>query len=417
MTSGGIQWSVQARIDERRPTTRLRRPVTRIGMIALALGALALGYWSHSRPQAPSATLGYDAVFSATTTALLDPSLRSQGEALTDVFATASRRDLDAITRAFEQTHSGSGPGRLAAELLGELWARHDPESALARSESWEPYWRKQFVLPLMNAWARRDGATARQHISTLGGEKLRNSAERVVARGLFDARGEAGWDAYWADWPFGRPILRELLEHVARKEGLAGLIERVENLPDTAPEEFRTRAIQGVARLGGRIDPIRTTRFVEAHLNSPIAGVRGLRTPFVDVWAQSEPRAALDWLLTQPPDELRDAAMRSGYRRWAHDSSAIGGPVDWFESQTENVQAPLFDLYARALVRVDGERAIAVAKRIEGPSRERVLKRIERMVRARSGTRTPLPEAAPTRSPDDAGDDASRTAPRRETP
>jgi len=377
-----------------------------VGMTILALGSLGLGYWIPNRAPSRAATKGGESLYAATLVALREGSLRARGAALAATFASATSSDLDAITRAFEETHTGLGPGPLATELLAELWARHDADGALERSSAWRSFWRRQFVPTLMNAWARRDGRSARDRVDTLDGEKLRAEAEKAVALGLFAARGEAAWQQYRADWPFGEAALLDVLGQIALNDGFEGLIDRVEGLPLAAAEQFRAKAIRGVAGLGGQIDPARTAAFVEAHADSPLEGLRNLRAPFVDAWSQSDPRAALDWLMSQPSGRHRNGAIRIAYRSWALDSTTAVEAVEWIEAQPADVLPPVLDFYALALVPIDPDRAIAAAESIETANRDMILRRVKQRVGARppnlAGKRSPSRRSEPVEVPDD---------------
>ncbi len=200
-------------------------------------------------------------------------------------------------------------------------------------------------------------------------------------------ARGEVAWEQYWADWPFGEEALLDVLAQIARSDGFEGLIDRVESLPEETAEDFRAKAIRGVAGLGGRIDPARTVPFVEAHADSPLEGLRNLRAPFADAWAQSDPMAALDWLMSQPAGHRRNAAMRIAYRSWALDPTTAVEAIEWIEAQPAEVLPPVLDFYALALVPIDPDRAIAAAERIEAANRDMILKRVRRRVERRART------------------------------
>jgi hypothetical protein len=359
-----------------------------IGITVLALGSLGLGYLTES--QDLPGIGARDATYEVTLASLREFSVRSQAMALAPIFSRASREDLDGITRAFETTYSGKGPSVMSTQMLGELWARHDPSSALERAAGWDYLWYRRFLPPLMNAWARRDGSAAQERTLTIEGEKLRRSAEEAVALGRFDARGDAGWAGYWADWPLGEGVLFEIFEGVARREGLASLIDRVETLPEDAPHDFRAQAIRAVAGLGGQIDPLETLPFVERHADSSIEGLRNIRAPFVDAWSQTDPRAALDWLMTQPSGSRRHAAMRIGFRLWALTPSSSADAVEWLEARPEKDRRPVLDFYALALVHVDPSRAVAAAEQIEAANRDNIVKRVKMQVavRARAAAR-----------------------------
>lgn len=361
----------------------MKRPVAiGVGMAMLALGSLGLGYYANvDQVSRPSTTKGGDAIYAATLEAIREPSLRRRGALLAASFASATGPEVDAITRALEQTDSGLGLRAMARELLAELWSRHDPAGGLERVSAWRPVRMRRFVPALMNAWARRDGSAARAHLATLEGDKLRAQAERSTALGLFAARGEKAFEQYWAEWPFGQAVLRDVLAETALRDGFEALVERVEQLPDSAPSDFRAQAIRAVAALGGRIDPERTALFVAAHADDSLEELRNLLAPFVDAWCQVDPRAALEWVMTRPSGHRRSSALRVGYRSWALDPATAADAVAWIEAQPAEVQRPVQDFYALALMRSDPDRAIAAAEQIDAPNRDAILERVRRNV------------------------------------
>jgi hypothetical protein len=353
-------------------------------LVILALGSLVFGYVMQTWEAAPHSAWGdADSAYEATLAAHRDISALSQGAALASIVAAATPGDLDGITRAYEEIHSGSGPSRMAMELLGEAWARYDPAAGLARASGWDRYWYGQFVPKLMGAWARLDGPAARDAAIALEEEELRQASERAGAIGRFDVGGPGAWDDYVADWPYGSGALQEVLERVVRRDGLEDLIRRVESLPESAPADLSARAFRDVAALGGRIDSIRTALFVEKHAESAQANRDNLLAPFVGAWGEREPEAALDWVVTQPQSQARNAATRVAFRPWVLGPKTRGEAIAWIEEQPEEVLMSVIDFYARALASIDPDRAIEAAERIERPARRaRILALVKRRAR-----------------------------------
>lgn len=338
---------------------------------------------------------GAESVYDATYSALRVTPLADRAVVLAARFARADRSDLEDITRAFETTHIGTGPGAVEATLLGELWAQHDPAAALERVSAWRPFWVRQMLAPLMRAWARLDLKAARERASAIEPEKNRSLAESSIALGRFAADGDAAWIGYTRDWPYGEAVLPEILSRIVHRDGLAGLFERIEALPADAPDDLRARALRHAAGLGGSLDPIATAAFVEAHADDPVEGLRNLRAPFVDAWAQTDAPAALEWLKSQPASGPRAAAIRVAFRPWILSAESRLEAIEWIEQQPEPVLASVRDLYAMALVRVDPQRAIEAAERIQGPNRENILRRVRQMIAIREKQANATSESA----------------------
>ena len=351
-----------------------------ISLLLVALGSFAIGYLRSSGSR--DAT-----VYEQTEAALREPSMLHRSLQLATLFESATPEELDEITEAVEAAQIGIGPGLHAYEMLGERWARSDPRGTIERSATWDDFSRRQLWPPLMRAWARVDGTAAAAYSETVADEALRRSTEAEVVHGRFEANAEEAWAGYANGWPYGRDGLRTVLTESAYRHGLQGLIDRVERLPESVPDDFRVSASREVAWIGGRLDAERTARFVEAHADSPIEGLRDLQTAFVSGWLHENPRAALDWLLTQPADDRRSAALRRAFSQWAFSLSTRDAAVEWLEAQPEEVRRPLLDVHALALVGVDPARAIAIAEQIGGPKGDEVVARIRRRVKARGRT------------------------------
>ena len=351
-----------------------------ISLLLVALGSFAIGYLRSSGSR--DAT-----VYEQTEAALREPSMLHRSLQLATLFESATSEELEEITEAVEAAQIGVGPGLHAFEMLGERWARSDPRGTIERSATWDDFSRRQLWPPLMRAWARVDGTAAAAYSETVADEALRRSTEAEVVHGRFEANAEEAWAGYANGWPYGRDGLRTVLTESAYRHGLQGLIDRVERLPESVPDDFRVSASREVAWIGGRLDAERTARFVEAHADSPIEGLRDLQTAFVSGWLHENPRAALDWLLTQPADDRRSAALRRAFSQWAFSLSTRDAAVEWLEAQPEEVRRPLLDVHALALVGVDPARAIALAEQIGGPKGDEVVARIRRRVKARGRT------------------------------
>jgi len=195
-----------------------------------------------------------------------------------------------------------------------------------------------------------------------------------------FDVAGPDAWPSYVADWPFGSGALEEALERIVWREGLEGLIQRAETLPESASADLSEKVLRGVAAIGGRLDPIRTSRFVGKHAESAQAGPGNILASIVGAWGDDDPVAALEWLIAQPDSQARRAATRIAFGPWVFRAKTRGEAIAWVEKQPEEVFVSVIDLYAQALASIDPVRAMEAAKRIELPARRaRILALVKR--------------------------------------
>jgi hypothetical protein len=349
-----------------------------ISLLIVALGSFAIGYMRSGGARDATA-------YERAEAALRESSLLRRSLRLATVFESAMPEEFDEIIRAVEASQIGEGPGLQTFEMLGELWAQRDPMGAIDRSASWDDYARRQLQLPLLRAWARVDGAAARASSETVAEDELRTSAEAEVVLGRFEVDAERAWTEYANGWPYGREALAAVVGRSVYRDGLESLLDRAEDLvdSDSVAEEFRVTMSREVVQIGGRLDPARTARFVEAHADSQVDGLRHLLTPFALGWVQGDPRAVHDWLMTQPADRRRSAALRRAFRYWALRPTTRDVAIEWLEAQPEEARRSLLDLYAQALIDVDPQRAISIAEQIEGPGGDKVVARIRQRVRA----------------------------------
>lgn len=328
----------------------------------------------------------------ATAAVLAEPNELLRAAGLVPILSSLRAEQLDAIVGAYEATFDGMGPGSVAPELLGEAWARLDPVGALRRITGWEPSWRRLALPAFLQSWARRDPQAARSAVAALESPQLRSAAIPAVIRGWAESDDPDLWSNYVAGLPFGEEAAGEIFEGVAAREGVHGLLQRVEALPDGnalsdgTGQGFKRRAMQLSVQLAASSDPEEAAAFVERQAGSPHAGdpksLQSLQYLLAAGWVTSDGPRAMAWVLAQPPDAGRDWAFRLAFYKWLRlDREAA---VTWASAQDDPTLAPVLDFYAQAIAETDPERGIEIAEGIGDPeTRQEVLVEIDR-IRAR---------------------------------
>jgi hypothetical protein len=113
---------------------------------------------------------------------------------------------------------------------------------------------------------------------------------------------------------------------------GADSVIRWAEAIPDDAPDSYKTMAFTKAANILASVDPVGTSRWIEAHLRQDYAaespGVIGRR------WLEIDPPAALSWLASLPRGDANDKALLTTLRLWLNDA-----PEDaeaWVRSSAE---------------------------------------------------------------------------------
>ena len=342
-----------------------------IGLAGLTAASFGMGHRFASRELDRQA----EKVGPAATAALAEPNELVRAAGLVPVLLRLRADHLDAIVGAYEATFTSVGPGSVAMELLGGAWARLDPVGALRRITGWEAYWQSLALPPLLRSWAGRDPAAARDAVAGIELPRLRNEAIAAVIRGWAESEDPEVWQGYVAGLPFGEEAASELFVRVAAREGVGGLLQRVEAMPERTAQGFKPRAMRLAVHIAARSDPEEAAAFVERQ-DSPEAG--RLKSIVAGSWVASDGPRAMAWVLGQPPDAGRDGAFRVAFRTWLQlDREAA---LAWASAQADATLAPALDLYAKGVAKIDPERGIEIADGIRDPeARRKVLVEIGR--------------------------------------
>jgi hypothetical protein len=278
--------------------------------------------------------------------------------------------EFEGIVGAYEATFPGIGPGKVAMQLLCERWAQIDPRGAAQHIGGWTRYWREMALPFLMRSWARRDAAAAREVLEAADlGPEPRKVATAALLEGWAQSGDPGVWGDYVAGLPFGFEAALEFMSKLVANEGLDGLRDRVEALPDESSEGFKRRALQVLVMLAVRSEPEFALSVVERHADTPTG--KGLRVTLATQWVARDGPSTMGWLLAQPAQMELEHTVRSAYQRWlAVDSH---GAIEWALEQPAPRRAAFLDLYAVALADRDPQRAAELAESVASEKRRSV--------------------------------------------
>jgi hypothetical protein len=344
---------------------------------SLLAAAFGLGVWwgvLQERPQARAAEAharalrGEAGPAAAVRAALLEPDGIARVAALLPVLEELGPDNVEEVVAVYEDAFPGGGG--IAMQLLFEAWSRFAPEEALARALGWPPEKKSFGANQLFFAWARLDPGAARRALQGVEDvDVLQGGVRSALIRG-WDQSGKPGVWEYVASLPRGmeRQRLTNMLVHVLeRREGVAGVMRRVEALPDEGDEEFKQTAFRQAAPVVTRRDPRKAAAWVERHAQREYGS--GLLRKVGTVWAEQDGPAAMAWLGNQPAGKERDAAVEVSYRKWqAKDRAAA---MAWLRRAEYGPWLdPALGIFARELATQHPEGAVAWAERIQDPER-----------------------------------------------
>ena len=205
-----------------------------------------------------------------------------------------------AVDLAVQSAVGGNDAGRGLSSAFSAL-ARRDPAQAIGKREGLAGSARAAAIVSIGTEWAAREPAAALAWLAE------RPKAERTDPQNYVAGSNDALQMAFanWADRAQGEAqAWADALPAGATRDAVQMQFARA--LADRgAPAE----AMQLLTRLG-----------LDTDLNA-IWGVTG-------AWAKSDPLAAADWAVAQPPGKAQNQALRSIIVRWANDDPR--GVADW---------------------------------------------------------------------------------------
>jgi hypothetical protein len=213
-------------------------------------------------------------------------------------------------------------------------WATFDPKAALefATVSLREGLWRRRGYESIIDAWVASGGGEEAFAFS----EALKEE-ESPISTAI--RSNLAGALILNGDFEIGMPILEEMPEGSGRNSFLLGLIfdlarerdlddivEFANSIPEDAPNNLKGAVFSQVLgvltktrpeQAAALYDGVRYEDFVRGDALAVIASE----------WIHKDPFATMEWVLSQPPSDARDAAVRGAVYRWQMEDSERSEP------------------------------------------------------------------------------------------
>ena len=268
----------------------------------------------------------------------------------------------------------GRGGGSSAAGQIAAEWAKQDPAAALAWAQGLEGRDGSSAVGSIFRQMVGDDPARAAEMAAGLSDEQ-RAGAYRSIAREW----GERDWSAVEA-WVSSLPADEQGAAMAEAIRGLAGENPQLaaQQLSKISDPEARGDAIRSVAENWAQTDPAAAAEWLVSQEGDELG--RSMRE-VVSAWTNKDSVAALEFVNAQPEGELRDAAVATYV--YSNREGDIADSLTLAESiGDDDSRARAVGMTAMRWMRDDKEGALDYLKTtdsISDEAKERIIQRAER--------------------------------------
>jgi len=213
-------------------------------------------------------------------------------------------------------------------------WGTFDPKAALefATASLREGLWRRTGYEAVVQAWVASGGGQEAFAFS-----KALREEESPIANAIETDLVEAL--IVNGDFELGLPIIERMPEgtsrnsfllgmvfEIARQKDLDTLVEFSNSIPEDAPNNLKGAVLSQVLGVLAKTDPERAAALYDEVRYEDF--VRGdAQALIASEWIHQDPFATMEWVLSQPPSDSRDAAVRGAVYRWQMDDSERSEP------------------------------------------------------------------------------------------
>jgi hypothetical protein len=359
----------------------MSRSVSLIVLVVIVAAAAAIGYQAGSRRPSAADPAPLRSPRSVTTVpdgfsppgvtgevrdVLLMPDFLARTEALAALLSRLGPESVEDVRAAYDSVLLDLGDTELV--LLGEWWARFDPEAALAwTNRQWETRRSMPVIGAIMRAWGRTDPQAAIVAASAARNNAVRRRWIDQALRGWDESRydGALAYAESLAQGPDRQWALYVVTRRRVLRDGPEAALAWAESLPDD-DETFKLNAFRRVTGAAAEVDPELAAAFAERHLDGPYA--KGLPYRVGMHWIDRDPDAALAWLKSLPEGANRNDGIQESFRHWM----IVDRPAAraWIQSAEHAPWLdPAFSIYARGLGREKPEEALRLASGIHDPA------------------------------------------------
>ena len=290
----------------------MNRPLVIVATLALAL--LGFGLGRATAPAPSSGAVGIEAFRDA----LAEPDWLERSAEMTRFLQQLGPENVGEALAALEPHLPWIPTDELRLFMLA--WSRFDPAGALAHALALPRPFHRNASGAAIYAWAYRDPDAARVALEAVEDEDLRKfMAGRMVA-GWAHGGHEHAISEYLSSLPKGpeRFAYVGMLAWELSKRGPDAVADWAEGAPAAFPS-FKTAVFLKASTTLSSSDPAGTARWLGPYLDRPYTA--GTLRVVARSWANRDPKAALDWLMTLPPSHQVEAAVSNAFRVWlSHD-------------------------------------------------------------------------------------------------
>ncbi|MFP8871259.1 MAG: hypothetical protein VCB43_07440 [Myxococcota bacterium] len=261
------------------------------------------------------------------------------------LYQTFSVLDAENV-RGAEQAMRASAESLNAVDLQVFLsaWTEIDGLAAMSAASAWpSEAGRKVGMRIVMREWAASGHAIeAGDYYHTVQNVDAKSMLAGPLARG-WALSGDVDGAQFRVRlmWEQGEPpnTVDGFVRGALHAEGAEALIERVVSLDPDQGGEFEQRLTRVALNLAARENPLAASQaYADLEKSLTSDWLHGALLNIARPWSETEPAAALEWLISRTPSPERTLALKEIIRGWA--IVDLGAAWQWWSTRTDWPQA-----------------------------------------------------------------------------
>lgn len=318
--------------------------------------------------------------------AMKETSAFTRSRALGRLFAGLDADNVEGAARGMRTSSEFLDPVDL--QLFLSAWTRFDALSAMAEAENWPSKAGREIGMRIvMREWAASGRVIAAgEYYRTLADPEKESAVAGPLIRGwALSGDIEGALKRVQLFWDRGEPVdtVEGFVRGAISSVGTDKLLEHVGAIDPARGGDFEHRLMRVILKLGARESPIAVrAAYVNLEGDVPPDWLIGALKVVVRPWAETDPQAAIEWLLERADRPERTVQLKEIMRRWAvQDLDAAWG---WWTAEadrsadleTENrvLRSILLAPILRGMARVRPIEASRWVEQVEKPRAREVL-------------------------------------------
>ncbi len=327
---------------------------------ALVGAGVSVGRLSAPRPEAEDA-----ATLASFREALEDRDWLTRSHRMSAYLQHLGPEEVPEALEALERRRAWLGAEEIRLFMLA--WARFDAPAAFEAALAWPGRSQRTAAGAAIYAWAFYAPDAALRALDAVEDAQLRDYLRTRLVAGWVRSDHKDDANRYIASQPEGaqRDSFVGMLARELHEQGSEAVMSWAESVPEILPSYKQTVFHKACAAIAAS-DPEAALRWSDEHAGRDYA--KGSSAIISGRWANSDPQAALEWLMGLPPDPERDHAIADAMVQWL-DFARV--PAEsWLRTATPS---EALDEAVRVMVRRTNQRgspegAVAWAQQIHDP-------------------------------------------------